>query len=272
MRYNANISIHSFRERKDLDYPELSHIPHLRFADIPRSHLQTAVIIPSTEPTKLTTSVAWRRISEQDVLVLDTDTKATSPYARFRNNLTMQALRSPVTSDYLLTVVYRMFLMLAQSKIRPWLTPLVRLTLGIFYLRAYLYPGAPSLWSTSKYALYYLYFAALFRDPAPIYSLLLPPRILGRREFQQRLAVVMLSAIVDLSLTNSHPTARWSFAIFITIGLEGLVTIRKYFLLIKTWYVRNRIHCRPYRGPWSLQKGFVPPVEGLPTVGVLLRT
>jgi hypothetical protein len=45
MRCNANISIHSFWKRKDLDYPKLSHIPHMRFADIPRSHLESRLLL-----------------------------------------------------------------------------------------------------------------------------------------------------------------------------------------------------------------------------------
>jgi hypothetical protein len=63
MRYNANVSIRIFRERKDMDYRDLSHIPNIRSADLPRSRIQT-VAVSLVPPLTLLASVVWKRVSE----------------------------------------------------------------------------------------------------------------------------------------------------------------------------------------------------------------
>jgi hypothetical protein len=251
VRYTAKVSIHSFCEPKGLDAKDLSYIPRMRATDIRQSRFQT-VLVCSKQPMKLAASIVWSRISNQDVLVLDNDLNAAEKTAKWRGMLALYMSWIDISWNYYIYNFYAVLLIRSvYPTMSPWIATVVLLVSRLPYSPALLQLEAPGLWSIFQYMSYCLALATLFRNSASVYSLLLPPRVLGKLEIRIRLAVVLHSFLVDSYLVNVDPIAQWIFAITVTIGLEALVTMREHYFspykdLEASWSVRNRVYHEPY--------------------------
>jgi hypothetical protein len=251
VRYTAKVSIHCLCEPKGLDDKDLSYIPRMRATDIPQSRFQT-MPLRSKQPMKLAASIAWNRISNQDILILDIAINASETTARWRGMLALLMSWPVISWNYYMYSFFAALLMRSlYPTMSPWVATVILLVSRLPYSPALLQPEAPGLWSIFQYMSYFLALATLFRNSASVYSLLLPPRVLGKPEIRLRLAVVLLSFLVDSYLANVDPIAQWLFAITVTIGLEALVTIREHYFspykdLEASWSVRNRVYHEPY--------------------------
>jgi hypothetical protein len=228
-RYKANVSIQQFFEPKGLDYKDMSHVPRMRAIDVPQSRFQTTVI-RSKLPTMMAASIAWKRISNQYVLILDIDINAGGKSTSWRTALTSFISWTVIKWDYHTYSFYVALLIRSQyPTILPWIVTFALLAFRLLHRPTSVQPDVRGLWDMSKNMFYLLTLALLFRDSAAVYSLLLPARVLDKHEIQLRLMLCLFSLLVDAYLANFGRVAQWMFAISVTIGLEGMLTMWAYY-------------------------------------------